>query len=265
MKTVNTILCLVLGASSLAWAQDFRAAKPETPAPTPANSGTKGQGDEFTLGQQSVGNINELIKKVGVQNEAAKKRLAEIDSYVNPILGNIANELYGISPKEYLFLMKQSRARRSAMVFRRQRTADTQTPEGILEYFNNAYKALQAKELWFGAEESLVPQDAALFQMMKTDVLAAVAKRPDGEKIQSMLTERETLAGRLTTNLPLYNYLVQRRSWWESYPEYVQAVEEEAQNADNNPGTEGQPGFGNFGGGRFGGGTGGGRGGGRSR
>ena len=233
MRTGLLAIALLVAAASLAWSQDYRAAKPEA-----TTTDTAKKEDDFTLGAQAVGNVNELVKKVQVQNENAKKRILEIDAYVNPILGEVAAELYGIKPEEFLFLMKQSQSRRSAGVFRKQRAADTQTPEGILEYFDKAYAAIRAKEYWYGREESLVPQDAALYQTMKTDVLAAIAKRPDGVKIQEMLTERETLLSRLNANLPLFNYLVERREWWKTYPDYMQAVQEESQgvNTETNQG-----------------------------
>jgi hypothetical protein len=263
MRIPVVILSFGLIGCLEAGAQEPRAGDPvgsgtmRPPATAAASSPAKDSGNEFTLGSQSVGNVGELIKKVGEQNDTAKKRIAEIDAYVNPILGGIANQLYGISDDEYQFLMSESRARRSAMVFRRQQQADSQTQAGILEYYNSAYTALQGRDFWFGNEQSLVPQDNALYQLMKTDIMAALAKRPDGEKIRGMLTERETLASRLSTNLPLYNYLSQRRKWWTNYPEYMKAVQQEAAGADSNTNTEfGPPDFpGGFGGNRGGGGS----------
>jgi hypothetical protein len=240
MRTGILTFGLVTICWSLAAAQDYRVPKPSAESSgtgaTVTGTGTGGSmqnaDGEFTLGSQAVGNVNELVKKVQEQNEKATKRILEIDSYVNPILGETANKLYGVKSEEFLFLMKQSLSRRSPAVFRKQRSADTQTPEGILDYFDKAHAAIQAKEFWYGREESLVPQDAALYQMMKTDVLAAISKRPDGDKIQSMLTERDTLLSRLNTNLPLFNYLQERREWWKTYPDYMKAVEQESQGID---------------------------------
>jgi hypothetical protein len=247
---------LVTVCWSLAVAQDYRAPKPSAESSgtgatvTGTGNSMQNADGEFTLGSQAVGNVSELVKKVQEQNEKATKRILEIDSYVNPILGETANKLYGVKSEEFLFLMKQSLSRRAPAVFRKQRSADTQTPEGILDYFDKAYSAIQAKEFWYGREESLVPQDAALYQMMKTDVLAAISKRLDGDKIQSMLTERDTLLSRLNTNLPLFNYLQERREWWKTYPDYMKAVEQESQgiDAEVNP----TPGWGGGGGGRGG-------------
>ncbi|MDR1303927.1 MAG: hypothetical protein LBK76_01770 [Verrucomicrobiales bacterium] len=266
-------ITLILGLLALAWppahGQDYRGKAAATATGSATASGTAATtvsgtarnqeaNDEFTLGMQAVNNVNELVKKVQEQNDKATKRILEIDAYVNPILGETANRLYGIKPEEYLFLMKQSLSRRSPAVFRKQRSADNQTPEGILEYFDKAYAAIQASEFWYGREESLVPLDSALYQMMKTDVLAAIAKRADGEKIQAMLTERETLLSRLNTNLPLFDYLQERREWWKTYPDYMKAVEQESRgiDAEIRPGGGGGPG----GPGGRGGGWGGGRG-----
>jgi hypothetical protein len=255
MRTGLLTFALITISCPLAFAQDYRAPKPGTDAGATASStGTSGAAGasgqtaeaEFTLGSQSVGNVNELVKKVQEQNDKATKRILEIDAYVNPILGETANKLYGIRPEEFLFLMKQSLSKRAPAVFRKQRTADNQTPEGILDYFDKAYAAIQAREYWYGREESLVPQDAALYQMMKTDVLAAIAKRPDGDKIQGMLSERDMLLSRLNTNLPLFNYLQERREWWKTYPDYMKAVEQESQGIDSE--INGTPGWGGGGG-----------------
>lgn len=265
MRTGLLTLVLIVISGPLVFAQDYRAPKPGTDTSgttasgaATATSGTTNQdaNGDFTLGSQSVGNVNELVKKVQEQNDKATKRILEIDAYVNPILGDTANKLYGIKPEEFLFLMKQSLSKRAPAVFRKQRSADNQTPEGILDYFDKAYAAIQAKEYWYGREESLVPQDAALYQMMKTDVLAAIAKRPDGDKLQSMLAERDDLLARLNTNLPLFNYLQERREWWKTYPDYMKAVEQESQGIDAE--VNGTPGWnGNMGGGGGGGGRGG--------
>ncbi|MDR1191686.1 MAG: hypothetical protein LBK60_08520 [Verrucomicrobiales bacterium] len=269
MKTYLPVLGLLLGAP-LALAQNYRSTVSGSTATasdsaaaaasaTPKDKDRDASG-EFTLGSQAVGNVNELVKKVQEQNAQATKRILEIDAYVNPILGETANRLFGVHSNEYLFLMKQSLARRAPAVFGKQRGADNQTPDGILEYFDKAYAAIQRKEFWFGREESLVPLDNQLYQMMKTDVLAAIAKRSDGEKITAMLTERETLLSRLNTNLPLFNYLQERREWWKTYPDYMKTVEQESQGieAEIRPGGGGGPGGGRGGG--WGGGGGWGRG-----
>ena len=54
-----------------------------------------------------------------------------------------------------------------------------------------------------------------------------VANRPDGPKILDMLNERERLMAKLKSNLPLYEYLSERREWWRIYPDYKKTVEDD--------------------------------------
>ncbi len=168
---------------------------------------------------------NELVKRVKKENDDAAKRISEIDKIVNPIMEETAVKLYGIKPEEFRFLRMQAQSQAPSAYFTKQRRADAGSIEGIVDYFDEAYQALQAQEFWFGREESLVPQDAQLYESMKADVLGSIATRSDGAKILDMLNERAQLEAKLNSNLPLYTYLSQRREWWKYYPDYKRAVE----------------------------------------
>jgi len=125
---------------------------------------------------------------------------------------------------------------KSTDFFNRQRRLDRTNIEGVVAYFDEAYSSISSGQFWFGREESLVPEDSALFEKMKQDVLAAVAKRPEGSKILDMLTERDTLKSKLNENLPLYKYLSERREWWRFYPEYMTQVKSDFEGQSKNPG-----------------------------
>ncbi|MDD5261659.1 MAG: hypothetical protein PHD76_07385 [Methylacidiphilales bacterium] len=171
---------------------------------------------------------SELVKRVKKENDDAAKRISEIDKIVNPIMEETAVKLYGIKPEEFRFLRMQSQSQAPSTFFSKQRRLDTSSIDGIVQYFDDAYQALQAQEFWFGREETLVPQDAQLYETMKADVLGSIASRPDGSKILDMLNERAQLEAKLNSNLPLYTYLSQRREWWKYYPDYKKAVESDS-------------------------------------
>ena len=180
----------------------------------------------------------DLTRRVRKENEDAVKRMEAIDKIIEPVMTEEAVKLYGIKPEEFKFLRMQSESQQTSSFLNKQRRMDAGTVEGLVQYFDEAYRALKGGEFWYGREESLVPKDAELYATMKGEVMAAIAKRPDGAKILELIHEREALTSKMKSSMPLFNYLSERREWWKFYPDYKKAVEDDFKHQMDKPGTQ---------------------------
>jgi hypothetical protein len=218
----------------------------QAPAAAPAPAG----GDLSLNAAKAPQNLDELVKKIEKEREEAIARIEVIDKKVNPVLEDTAKKTFGIEKDEYAVLKMQSESRRSASFFSRQRNLDRNDVQGILEYFDGAYAALQSGDYWYGEEERLVQEDASLFGTLQAEVLKNVQARPDGAEILAMIEERKQLVAKLGTSQPLYRYLTERRQWWTSYPEYMEALKTDVETSAHYRGEEAQGGGGGVWGGR---------------
>lgn len=171
----------------------------------------------------------ELVEKIKLENEQAVKRIDEIEKAVYPIQEELAQKFFGLEKGEYTFLRKQAQTPQTGVqYFEKLKNLESDSLDTIADYFDEAFSALEAGDYWVGREQTLIRDDAALFAELQNKVVAEMAKRPDGEKLTKMLSERETLLGKLKTSLPLYRYFSERRMWWDNHPGYQKAVSEDA-------------------------------------
>ncbi|MDX6767490.1 MAG: hypothetical protein SFU85_11955 [Candidatus Methylacidiphilales bacterium] len=174
-------------------------------------------------------NIQEVLKTLKESEKNDKARIREIEGIVFPVQDEIAQKLFYFNPGEFSFLRMQSEAGRSlSRFFEAQARIDQDSWAGVADAFDVAYEALKGGQLWVGREASLVGEDSALFGELSAKVNEAMAQRPDGAKLLAMIDERNKLLAKLKTSAPMMKYLGERRQWWQNYPGYIKAVEEES-------------------------------------
>lgn len=203
--------CLALMLTLPLIAQEEAApAVPEVPKPKP----------------KAPANAGQMLAKMQEDETKAKARIKEIESIVFPIQDEIAQKQFFFKQGEFAFIRMQTEAGKSlSRFFDAQTRIDQDSWAGVADAFDVAYQALRAGNLWVGREQSLISEDAALFTDLNAKVLAAIRERPDGAKIMAMIEERDRLMNETRAAGPMLKYLAERRLWWESYPEYMQAVQ----------------------------------------
>jgi hypothetical protein len=165
------------------------------------------------------------IRKMATEHrdfrQKAVRRIMEIDRIIEPVMAKTATELFRITTEEYEFLRLQAQSKNSAQVL-------TKTLKGIdydevlqkLDYFDAAYAALQSGQYWIGQEQDLIPKDAELYQAMQVEIEKALSKTEDGRRTLALVVEREELVTQLQQPKPILEYFIERRRWWDAFPEY---------------------------------------------
>jgi hypothetical protein len=226
---------LLIIVAALFFSTAIKIPAQETPrerAPEPTTAGTTTAEPVNPLEELPIENgkinVNKLIKTMDMESQKVLQRIQEIDAIVNVAFAEKAVELYGLSTEEYNFLRRQAEApaKPLSQFFRAERSTGLNPIEEAERYFTNAHKAISSGEYWFGREETLVSKDKALLDVMKQKVAVELAKTEEGMKIIELQEEKSRLLSLLTSQKPLFEYLIERRNWWKYYPEYENLVKQ---------------------------------------
>jgi hypothetical protein len=63
-----------------------------------------------------------------------------------------------------------------------------------------------------------------LAQSVEAEITDAMGKLPNGPTLLALMAERAELAAKLQASSPLFDYLKERRRWWDNYPDYVNTL-----------------------------------------
>ncbi|MEO0454743.1 MAG: hypothetical protein AAFY98_11505, partial [Verrucomicrobiota bacterium] len=142
-----------------------------------------------------------------------------------PELAKLAELHFKIGSDEYAFLRLQARSKNNAASFKKARdSVDYDEVLQALDYFDAAYEALQSEKYWVGQEESLISEDAALYELLQKELEVILAETEEGQKLIELIKEREELYKILSQPQPILDYLIERRRWWDNYPEYKKSL-----------------------------------------
>jgi len=221
--TLSALFILIFSPlpSSQVSAQDFEAKLPETPQPFTSEL------EELPIEGGKI-NVKKLTEVMDAEAAKILDRISEIDGIVNTAYASKAAEIYGIDASEYDFLRRQAEVDNQPLrqFFSNDRYYRRSTVEEVYQYFNYAYDAINKNELWFGREDSLLAKDKALFNTMKSKVSSELATTPEGKKVLDLEAEKNRLLELLKNQKPLFEYLIERRKWWETYPDYENLVDQ---------------------------------------
>jgi len=174
------------------------------------------------------GNVKKLTQTMDTEATKILDRIKEIDNIIHKAYADKAAEVYGIEPGEYNFMRRQSEVDSKPLVdfFRADRRTRLNAIEEAHQYFTYAYDAINKNEFWYGREETLLAKDKELFQTMKSKVAAELAATQEGMKILDLEAEKRRLLQLMENQKPLFEYLIERRKWWETYPDYQELVDQ---------------------------------------
>lgn len=183
--------------------------------------------DELPIENGKI-NVEKLIRKMDAEATKILDRIEEIDQIVNKAYAEKAAEIYGIEASEYDFLRRQGEVDKRPLVefFKADRSSRLNAVDEAERYFANAYEAIRRNEWWFGREETLLQSDKALYGIMKKKVAVALASTEEGKKILDLEAEKKRLLQQMENQKPLFEYLIERRKWWEVYPDYQKLVDQ---------------------------------------
>jgi hypothetical protein len=174
------------------------------------------------------------VRKMAQENrdfrQKAVQRILEIDAIIEPLMAQTAAELFKITPEEYEFLRLQANSSNSAQALKKTMDGiDYDELLQLLDYFDAAYVALQNGQYWIGQEESLIPKDQELYQAMQKEVEKALSATDEGRKALALIVEREELVEKLSQPKPVLEYFVERRKWWDAFPQYKETLKKTKQ------------------------------------
>jgi len=223
---LRIILIAILGMGTVA---------PSTSAQS-SGKGKGGEGETVVIDLERLKfdrgelDIDTMASEMEDFRQKAVRRILEIDEIVEPALTNQAVELFRISADEYRFLRLQATAPESSQSFKKAIDgigAEAEYDEilQILDYYDAAFTALRNGQFWIGREESLIPKDQQLYQAMQKEIEKALSATEKGREILALIAEREELKEQLSQPQPILEYLIERRRWWTSFPEYEKALE----------------------------------------
>ena len=180
-----------------------------------------------SAGTNAPAKIEERIKELQETRKKASARIQQIDAVLLPVKEEIAAKLFEITKEEYRALLVQSkRPDVAARYFQKMQAAYTATQDGIAQYFDDVHGSLLSGQLWMGREESLVKQDAEMFNEMEKQVLEAMKMLPNWAELEKLIAEREKLEAASRIPDPFLKYHLERRAWWRTYPDYIPTLQD---------------------------------------
>jgi hypothetical protein len=183
--------------------------------------------DAPVAGTNAPPKIEDRIKELRETRKKASARIQQIDAVLIPVKEEIAAKLFEITKEEYRALLLQSkRPDVAARYFQKMQAAYTATQDGIAQYFDDVYESLLAGHLWMGREDSLVKQDAEMFNEMEKQVLEGMKKLSNWPELQKLIEEREKLELASSIPDPFIKYHLERRAWWRNYPDYIPTLQD---------------------------------------
>ncbi|MEM6885627.1 MAG: hypothetical protein AAF571_11390 [Verrucomicrobiota bacterium] len=215
------LLILTIWCPGSVIAQDFEATLPEDRTVDPNTL------EKLPIEDGKI-NVKKLTETMDTEATKILDRIREIDSIVHKAYAEKAAEIYGIEAGEYDFLRRQSEVDSKPLTqfFKSDRSTRLNAIEEAHQYFTHAYDAINKNEFWFGREETLLAKDKALFKTMQGKVATELAASAEGKKVLDLEAEKRRLLQLMETQKPLFEYLIERRKWWETYPDYEELVDQ---------------------------------------